>query len=154
MNKKRTFEHFPEDTICPICKTNENKECFLMPISDTKKGNIYEAQPTHVECVAQCFDRLVYNKENGYIIESGQPTVKYPQYGSMSVYYKGLQFQNPQMDSLIYTLQNIAADREMIEKKGKRARTTIKNKFDIDVVSKKYYERLNHLWLTIRNARQ
>jgi len=92
------------------------------------------------------------NKENGYLIENAEPTSKYPEYGSMSTHYKGLQFQNPRLDSLIYTLQNIAVDRDMIERKGKRSRTTIENKFSLEVVSKKYHERLNKIWLTTRNA--
>ena len=34
----RTFENFPEGTNCPLCGTNENKECCLIPIDGTEDG--------------------------------------------------------------------------------------------------------------------
>jgi hypothetical protein len=59
----RFFEHFPENRNCPICNTNEDKACFLMPIHGTEKGNICEAIPVHKECVEVCHDKLIYNRE-------------------------------------------------------------------------------------------
>ena len=47
----RTFEQFPEISTCIICGNNDNKECTLIPIDDTKDGNIIEATPVHVDCV-------------------------------------------------------------------------------------------------------
>lgn len=47
----RTFKSFPKDSVCPICKTNENKECFLMTIDGTEEGNNAEALPAHVDCL-------------------------------------------------------------------------------------------------------
>ena len=61
----RTFEHFPEISKCPICGTNEDKECFLMPIDGTEDGSNCEAQPTHVGCVE--VNKLRFNKEVGII---------------------------------------------------------------------------------------
>lgn len=63
----RFFDQFPNDSICPICKTNENKSCFLMPIDGTNKGNICEAQPTHKHCIEQMHNKLRWNKNVGVI---------------------------------------------------------------------------------------
>ena len=93
------------------------------------------------------------NKENGYIIENDEPSEKQPQYGSMSTHYKGLKFQNPKLESLIYTLRDIATDPQIFEVKGKRSRTTKVKRFSIDAVSKIYYERLKQIWLSIRRNR-
>jgi hypothetical protein len=50
------FPHFPPDhAICPVCKTNEDKPCILLPIDGTGDGNIVEAKPTHVECMSEGF---------------------------------------------------------------------------------------------------
>ena len=58
----RTFKHFPEDLICPICDTNNDKECCLIPIDGTADGNICEAQPVHVDCVTD-FSKFRYHRE-------------------------------------------------------------------------------------------
>ena len=44
------FEHFPQDEICPMCGTNEDKKCVLIPIDGTSDGSICEAIPVHAEC--------------------------------------------------------------------------------------------------------
>lgn len=64
---ERTFEHFPksENIKCPICGTNNDGECFLMPIDGTEEGNICQAQPTHVSCIKLSMFR--FNKEHGLI---------------------------------------------------------------------------------------
>ncbi len=59
----RTFEHFPEEVTCPICKTNDDRECTLIPIAGTEDGGNCEAQPVHVDCV-QGLD-LTFMKEEG-----------------------------------------------------------------------------------------
>jgi len=34
----QVFEKFPIISKCPICNTNDNKSCFLMPVDDTDDG--------------------------------------------------------------------------------------------------------------------
>jgi len=46
-----TFENFPKKAQCPICGTNENKECVLVPISGAGKDGCDEAKYFHLECV-------------------------------------------------------------------------------------------------------
>lgn len=58
----RTFEHFPQDNKCPICGTNEDKECVLVGIDGTGDGRICEAVPVHLECVAD-YKRLRFNRD-------------------------------------------------------------------------------------------
>jgi len=58
----RTFKEFPEDSKCPICKTNENKECILIPIIETIDGNIAQAEIFHLDCI-----NLLYNKDSRII---------------------------------------------------------------------------------------
>ena len=60
----RTFKHFPEDSICPICGTNEDKECFLIPIKGTQRDNMAEAMVFHTSCLD-----LIYDKENNIIYQ-------------------------------------------------------------------------------------
>ena len=49
----KTFKEFPKDgkTKCPICGTNDNKECVLIPIYGTQDGNISEATIYHLDCI-------------------------------------------------------------------------------------------------------
>ena len=47
----RTFKQFPKESICPICGTNDDKECFLAEIDGTRDDDISEAQPFHVDCL-------------------------------------------------------------------------------------------------------
>lgn len=61
----RTFDNFPDHATCPLCGTNENKKCFLIPIDGTEDGNISEAQPTHLDCLLEGTYRI--NKEHGII---------------------------------------------------------------------------------------
>lgn len=64
----RYFDNFPEKKRCPICGTNENKECFLMPIDETTKGNICEAIPVHRNCIGDIIiPKLRLNREHGVI---------------------------------------------------------------------------------------
>lgn len=63
----RTFKHFPDDVLCPVCHTDDDGECFLIPIDGTQEDNIVEAQPCHVLCITRSLDKLQYNKEYGLI---------------------------------------------------------------------------------------
>ena len=46
----KTFPEFPEEANCPICGTNSNTECWLMPVTGTETGRNIEAVPVHVSC--------------------------------------------------------------------------------------------------------
>ena len=60
----RTFEKFSKDTECPVCGTNKDGRCILIPIDGTEKGNIVEAQLFHLDCIG-----LRYNKKVGVIYQ-------------------------------------------------------------------------------------
>jgi len=62
----RTFKEFPKgkDNVCPISKTDENKECVLIAIQETIQDNIAEAGIFHLDCI-----ELLYNKEQGVIYQ-------------------------------------------------------------------------------------
>jgi len=53
----RTFEHFPEDVICKLCGTSEDKPCCLCGIDETSDGHIEEAIPIHVDCINLRFNQ-------------------------------------------------------------------------------------------------
>ena len=56
----RTFQHFPEDSVCPICRTSDDGECVLVQIDGTGDSKIAEAAPMHLSCaVASNFNRDV-----------------------------------------------------------------------------------------------
>ena len=59
----RTFAHFPDSAICPVCLTNEDKETILVAIDGTREGNIAEAQCVHLECSIP----LQFNREMGIL---------------------------------------------------------------------------------------
>jgi hypothetical protein len=65
----RTFEHYPKQSICPICGTNEDKECMLLPIMEEKKEgeSCCQAHPFHTDCI---FKGLYYYKEKGIIVNA------------------------------------------------------------------------------------
>ena len=46
----RIFEHFPKTSTCPICKTNSDEKCVLIPITGTEEDGIVQAQPFHLSC--------------------------------------------------------------------------------------------------------
>ena len=62
----RTFEHFPEESLCPLCNTNEDKECVLLPIDGTEEDNICQAKPVHCSCIAS-FSKYRVNEDQGII---------------------------------------------------------------------------------------
>ena len=60
IEKPPTFEHFPPDTICPVCGSKEDAECILLRIDGTEKDDIMEAAPCHLWCaIATNFNRNV-----------------------------------------------------------------------------------------------
>ena len=47
----RIFKKFPKNSKCPICGTNEEKECVLIGIQGTKKGRNIQANSYHLDCI-------------------------------------------------------------------------------------------------------
>lgn len=49
----RVFEHpnFVNNTVCPICKTNHDRPCVLIPILGIGDGRTYEARQYHLDCI-------------------------------------------------------------------------------------------------------
>jgi len=60
----RIFENYPEDSICPVCGTSENKQCMLVPIDNSKHsdGDNVEAIPVHLVCI---LNNIRYSKAHG-----------------------------------------------------------------------------------------
>ncbi len=56
----RTFEKFPQDKECPVCKTSDDDKCVLIAIDGTSDGSICEGQPVHLACAIA----TNYNKEH------------------------------------------------------------------------------------------
>lgn len=58
MPPPRTFDHFPETDICPVCKTSNDGVTVLIPIDGTGEDNICQAAPLHLKCaVAKHYDK-------------------------------------------------------------------------------------------------
>ena len=57
----KTFKQFNQSTKCPICNTNKEGETVLIPIADSNKGDIYQAEQIHLECL----NLFVYNDIKG-----------------------------------------------------------------------------------------
>ncbi len=55
----RTFKKFGagQGHLCPICKTDEEKETVLIPINGTQEGNIAEAEQFHLDCILLGYDK-------------------------------------------------------------------------------------------------
>lgn len=73
-DKPRTFEHFPAEQTCIICRTNKDAECWLMAIDGTGDGTICEAVPVHVECTGRMTGRMRYSREQNvvyFFVEGG-----------------------------------------------------------------------------------
>lgn len=59
------FEKFPKDNKCPICNTNKNGKCILIPVWGTQDGNNIEAEIFHLDCINLIYDKkhnLLYQK--------------------------------------------------------------------------------------------
>jgi len=63
----KLFDHFPAKAKCPVCKTNDDKPCFLMPIYGTERDGNCEAAPTHADCIRERIDQFRYHRELGVI---------------------------------------------------------------------------------------
>ena len=48
-----SFKNFPTEKKCPLCGTNEDKECVLAAIVGTQDGFNWEGEPLHSECVVK-----------------------------------------------------------------------------------------------------
>jgi len=53
--KLRTFENFPEDSLCPVCGTNDDGETVLVPIIGTSEDGICQAKCLHLVCAVVPF---------------------------------------------------------------------------------------------------
>ena len=47
----RTFDRFPNDSECPICGSNADRPCVLIPVTGTDRGGCCEAKPVHADCI-------------------------------------------------------------------------------------------------------
>ena len=66
----RTFKHrnTAGKNVCPICKTNDDKETVLIQILGTEDKNICEAEQFHLECLELIYDKklnIIYQKLEG-----------------------------------------------------------------------------------------
>jgi hypothetical protein len=59
----RLFENFPEQAMCPLCGTNKNAPCLLVPIDGTfnEEEHICQAIPVHADCMTS--DGWHYHKD-------------------------------------------------------------------------------------------
>jgi hypothetical protein len=62
----RLFEHFPEDSKCPICGKSDDRPCFLLAIDGTG-GDIVQGKPTHADCITEHLAEFQYDKNYGII---------------------------------------------------------------------------------------
>lgn len=69
-HKLKIFENFNESCICPICKTNEDKQCLLIPIQDTNIDNsgVFKVKPIHLECLNLFIMNNPKNEKGDFII--------------------------------------------------------------------------------------
>ena len=65
----RLFEHFPQGgkIKCPICGTEEDRPCVLLPIDGTWDGYNCEAAPTHAGCITDKLGEFRYHREIGFM---------------------------------------------------------------------------------------
>jgi len=65
----RTFEHFPQDgkTRCPLCGTDADRPCLLLPIDGTDRDGLCECAPTHVDCLQGSADQWRVNMWAGVV---------------------------------------------------------------------------------------
>lgn len=48
----RTFDHFPEQSVCPLCGKNTDDPAVLVEIAGTSDGSICQASPVHLWCLS------------------------------------------------------------------------------------------------------
>ena len=64
----RKFKHFPKQATCPICKTNQDKACFLMSVAGTFTKGLCEGQPVHVTCMLGRVKDFVWYREEKVMV--------------------------------------------------------------------------------------
>lgn len=67
MRKLRKFEHFPVDSVCPICGTSSDKECILVPIDGTQDGYNIQAAVVHFDCIVKSIVLMQINLQAGIL---------------------------------------------------------------------------------------
>lgn len=50
MKERHIFKSFPDHRTCPICGTNRNAKCVLIPTKGTFKDDLCEGTPMHLNC--------------------------------------------------------------------------------------------------------
>jgi hypothetical protein len=60
-----SFPHFPPNATCPVCGTNSDSACVLIPIDGTANDGVCEASPVHLSCLSA--DAMRYSKSVGVI---------------------------------------------------------------------------------------
>lgn len=58
------LERFPENLICPVCRTDEEKPCILVRVDDKEEWN-EKRIAVHLKCVRLRYDkdlRVLYQK--------------------------------------------------------------------------------------------
>lgn len=69
LKEMRFYTKFEEKgNPCPLCKTYEDKEYFLVPIHDTVEGHIAQAERVHVDCILK--SAVLYRKDGDVMIIS------------------------------------------------------------------------------------
>ena len=58
----RIFDHFPQQSKCPLCGGNEDGPCVLIGIQGTQNDGNIEAMPVHIECFGNP-KRFLINRE-------------------------------------------------------------------------------------------
>ena len=64
---ERTFDKFPLNETCPVCGTNEQGECVLIPVDGTEDGSVCEAVPVHRDCINASVCRIDSSRTVIYI---------------------------------------------------------------------------------------
>ncbi len=63
----RKFEHFPVQSVCPICGTNADKKCVLIPIDGTQDGYNVQAAVVHFDCIVKSIVLMQINLKAGVL---------------------------------------------------------------------------------------
>lgn len=48
----RVFDHYPEQSSCFLCGTNQDAPCILIGVDGTADDGNEQAEPVHVRCMA------------------------------------------------------------------------------------------------------
>ena len=60
----KTFPHFNKSSKCPICGTNKDMPCVLVPISGTEEGYNVACEQIHLDCI----EPVIVKKDNEWIL--------------------------------------------------------------------------------------